>query len=144
MQASSFFSRHGDDDDADADAAMDMGSSNSTTTSSSDSMDMKMYFHSGLDTIWFLPFKPASPGAVFGACVFLVFLAGLYRWLHAVERMLVVKWTKMGVQTAQQKRGEDSSSSFGAPNWVWKADLPRGVYQVLISAVGYLLMLVVM
>jgi len=54
---------------------------------------MVPYFHfEGGDNLLFKSWRPTSSGAIAGACIFLVFLAILERWLAAVRVILNEHW----------------------------------------------------
>lgn len=125
-------------------------------------------------SLWLSAFTPPSPGAVAAACLALAVLACMYRLLNALERLLVRGWAEQAVKRDQlreerrserggrstlaqgsdedarlgqenrQGQGVKRRSKCGGPGWWTGIDVPRGLYQVLLSGVGYLLMLAVM
>ncbi|EJT98934.1 hypothetical protein DACRYDRAFT_24046 [Dacryopinax primogenitus] len=73
---------------------MDMpGMDSDTPTSTLGTMGMMLGFHATpFDQLWFLGWTPQTNGAMFGACIGLVILAVLERWVAAIRGLCEVWW----------------------------------------------------
>ncbi|KAJ7467696.1 Ctr copper transporter [Mycena latifolia] len=120
---------------------------------------MKAYLHfTPGDTLIFRGIAPASPGAIFGACLVFFLVSVLERWLRAAARGAEARFgqrTKHLVSYAvfdeAHARSAALSGKDSAPvphtstnRFVLSHELSRGVIAGLQSALHYLLMLVVM
>jgi solute carrier family 31 (copper transporter), member 1 len=143
---------------------MEMDSGNTTMTM------MKNYLHfTGGDNLLFQTWHPTSSGALAGACIGLVVVALLERWLFAVRAGLEAYWrhkalalASSGSQTAEAEKCRDddaaSSNSFAkdkdfpptvrkvrtVPPFIVGHDIPRGVIHAAQALLGYILMLAIM
>ncbi|PWN22022.1 hypothetical protein BCV69DRAFT_162590 [Microstroma glucosiphilum] len=161
-----------DEGDPSSMPGMDM-SMDPDSPSSSFGEGMSTAFYASTDTspsLWLSAFTPTSPGAVAAACLALAVLACAYRLLNALERLLVRGWTEQALKrdrvreerrirgggrntlpqgseddgTMDREQGGRRRRKRGGPGWWAEVGVPRGLYQVLLSGVGYLLMLSVM
>ncbi|EMD41704.1 hypothetical protein CERSUDRAFT_79342 [Gelatoporia subvermispora B] len=88
---------------------MDMGSDNMVMGGS-----MKPYLHfTGGDNLYFKSWLPSSKGAIAGACIALVALAILERWISAMRGAMVASWRRsaMTVTTAKYHATDLSTTS---------------------------------
>ncbi|KIK71267.1 hypothetical protein GYMLUDRAFT_33410 [Collybiopsis luxurians FD-317 M1] len=139
---------------------MEMGSSSTTTNMT---MMMKNYLHfTGGDSLLFQSWHPNSSGALAGACIGLVIVALLERWLFAIRAGLESYWSHKALaldlpnaSSATEKSCDDSASANSnspqvvrksriAPPFVAAHDVPRGVIHAIQALLGYILMLAVM
>lgn len=127
---------------------------------------MVPYLHiTGGDFLFFESIQPSSNGAIGGACICLVLLALLERFMHAVRRRLEVYWRSraLALTLAHEPNRSDEppdSSCSGeevkevmdtvtshqrrSPAFIPVHDISRGVVQMIQSALHYALMLAVM
>lgn len=71
---------------------MDMDGMNMGTTGT---MMMKPYLHfTPGDALWLMEWTPTSPGAVFGACLGLFFIAMVERLLLAMKGVMEAWWRR--------------------------------------------------
>ncbi|KIM75753.1 hypothetical protein PILCRDRAFT_52569, partial [Piloderma croceum F 1598] len=113
------------------------------------------WFHfGGGDNLLFESLHPSSQGAIAGACIVLVIVALLERWVAATRATLETRWRKRSA-AATEKTSEDSrpnsSSSSRAPKtlrimapFTPAQNIPRGAIHALQALLGYFLMLAVM
>lgn len=74
-----------------------MSMSMSISTSSNSTMNIMMvpYLHfTGGDFLFFKSWHPSSHGAIAGACIGLVFLAVIERWIHGIRGLLEDVWRR--------------------------------------------------
>jgi len=124
---------------------------------------MVPYLHmTGGDNLFFKSVHPSSNGAIAGACICLILLSVLERFMHAARRRLEGYWRSRAlVLTLAHERHEpdksddasDSSCSGEgkvnyrqrtSPAFILAHDIPRGVVQMFQSTLHYALMLAVM
>jgi len=131
-----------------------------------------MYLHFTIgDNLWFLGWAPGTAGAMAGACIGLFMLAIAERWLVVMRGVMEEHWS-MRAQIALSNKFNNSSavatsapseertnpsssdasqSRFGwrwhhaqAPPFILAHDISRGILQIVIASINFLLMLTVM
>ncbi|KDR84761.1 hypothetical protein GALMADRAFT_131553 [Galerina marginata CBS 339.88] len=86
------------------------GTPSSDGSSSSNGVSMVPYLHfAGGDFLYFKSWQPTSAGAIAGACIGLVFLALLERWLAATRSMLDGHWRRRYLQSIVVPSGYELS-----------------------------------
>ncbi|KAN0103854.1 copper transporter [Russula decolorans] len=134
--------------------------------------NMIMYLHFTIgDNLWFLGWVPSTAGAMAGACIGIFMLATAERWLVAMRGVMKEHWSMraqialsnklnhtsaVARSTSSEERTNPSSSDavqsrFGwmwhhaqAPPFILAHDIPRGILQIAIASINFLLMLTVM
>jgi len=134
--------------------------------------NMLMYLHFTIgDNLWFFGWAPGTAGAMAGACIGLFMLAIAERWVVAMRGVIEEHWSmhaqivlsnklnktsSMAASTPSEERTNPSSldaaqSRFGwlwhhaqAPPFILAHDIPRGILQIVIASINFLLMLTVM
>jgi len=142
------------------DNGMDMNMDHGTAMNSGN-MIMYLHFAPG-DNLWFIGWAPGTTGAMVGTCIALFMLSIAERWLAAMRgvmeahwrtRALVVLADKLNTSaalTSPEERIRPSSSSVPqprpdmAPPFVVAYDVPRGIMQLVLASINFLLMLTVM
>ncbi|KAJ3842972.1 Ctr copper transporter [Lentinula raphanica] len=137
---------------------MDMDSSSSTNMT----MMMKNYLHfTAGDNLLFQTWHPDSSGAIAGACIGLVVIALLERWLFAIRSGLESYWHHRALGLASKdasaaKCGDDAASANSkspassgqnqrtVPPFIAAHDVSRGAIYAVQALLGYILMLAVM
>ncbi|KAI0061354.1 CTR copper uptake transporter [Artomyces pyxidatus] len=114
-----------------------------------------LHFTSG-DNLWFLGWVPKSAGAMVGTCIGLFMLALVERWLSAMRAVMEVHWNiraqivlsnKLNLpecHTPDTKTSNRALTRTKVPPFIATHDIPRGIIQAVISAIGFLFMLAVM
>ncbi|KAK7692768.1 hypothetical protein QCA50_004401 [Cerrena zonata] len=150
---------------------MSSGSTSSgSITSDGDMLMMTPYLHfSGGDNLLFKSWRPSSVGALTGACIGLILLAVLDRWMAAVRGLLEVRWEQHALAVMYNSnllRGDGACCDMEAeelefkgsslqgpaaiyaprslPPFIPSHDLARGLLFALQVLLHYLLMLSVM
>ncbi|KAI5846065.1 Ctr copper transporter family-domain-containing protein [Tricharina praecox] len=143
-------------------------SSTSTTSSSSsdsmsDSMSMTMsmtFITSTTTPLFSTSWTPRTLGQYVGACIFLIVLAFVFRFVLAWKAVLEHRWARREVDRKPvvvlgdgdaggsedelpKEAGEGEGGWAGRP-WRFGTELPRAAMAVLSTGLGYLLMLAVM
>ncbi|TGZ82648.1 Ctr-domain-containing protein [Ascodesmis nigricans] len=139
-----------------------MGNMDNMGMSSMSSHSMIMTFFSSTKTPLFSDsWTPKSSGAYAGTCIFLIILAILLRALTAYKSVLEQRWAQRharrniviakrnstGSQTddeEEETRAVETFVGWGPKPWRWSVDLPRALFQVVLTGISYLLMLAVM
>ncbi|KAK9474134.1 Ctr copper transporter family-domain-containing protein [Dipodascopsis tothii] len=153
--------------------AMDMSSTTSSSMDMSSSSSMSMLFHTSYtESLFASGWTPSTNGKYAGACIFLIVLAVVYRCVHVVkfrtEKYFVRCECRRGGHLAAARSSSDSESEkpvrsrhTGSGNccssakfsifdlhdvrpWRLSVEVPLALLQVLLSGIGYLLMLAVM
>ncbi|KAH9958117.1 Ctr copper transporter family-domain-containing protein [Russula dissimulans] len=152
---------HSNGMDMDMDQGMDMNMGN-----------MIMYFHFTLgDNLWFFGWAPRSAGAMAGACIGLLILAMVERWLVAMRGVMEGHWRTRAlialsnelnasvVATSRDECTKPSSkdatplaAALPRPNLPWHQtppfivayDIPRGIMQLVVASINVLFMLTIM
>jgi len=133
--------------------------------------NMLMYFHFTIgDNLWFLGWAPHKAGAMAGACIALFMLAIAERWLVAMRGVMEDHWStraqiahsnklnsgSSAVATSPSPEGtkpssegsadsrRDSLLQYSIPPFILAYDIPRGILQVVIASISFVLMLSVM
>jgi hypothetical protein len=128
--------------------------------------NMLMYLHFTIgDNLWFLGWAPNTAGAMVGACIGLFMLAMAERWLVHVRGVMEEHWSmraqialsnKLNSTTSASLEGHTKSSSgdsadprpgglrHNLPPFILAYDIPRGIFEVVIATINFVLMLTVM
>ncbi|KAI1397518.1 Ctr copper transporter family-domain-containing protein [Hypoxylon fuscum] len=142
---------------SDSSAGMDMGAMD-------DDSPMAMTFFLSSNTALFSKaWTPSSPAAYIGTCIFLVVLAVLMRAMLALKPILEKSLWNATIESegvlvpdedaSYQKEGmaprQSVKSVYGTVRrrwtiWRFRTSLSRALFELLLAAVGYLLMLAVM
>ncbi|KAJ8084266.1 hypothetical protein PM082_003034 [Marasmius tenuissimus] len=143
---------------------MDMGGGSSGGVSMMSMMTPWLHFNASDDTLLFKSLRPRSPGAIAGACIALIAVSLLERWLSGVRAKLEAYWRTRSLSakkhdspasssdgTDEKVTGEDFSRTSArkasrrtvAP-FIARYDVPRGTLFSLQALLGYILMLSVM
>lgn len=157
---------------------MDMDMPMDSSSSSNSSMDMMgmmvpwLHFTGG-DNLFFKPWAPSSAGAIAGACIGLVVLSILERWLSGVRSVMSANWNKRALavlkkdddhcadtSSTSDEKSSDVTQEISSvkvksngksprpprtlPPFIASHDVPRGVLFALQALLGYVLMLAVM
>ncbi|OBZ78838.1 hypothetical protein A0H81_00550 [Grifola frondosa] len=94
---------------------MDMNSSSSSTMSMSMPMDMIPWLHfDGGDYLLFKAWRPSSHGAIAGACIGLVALAILERWVGGTRGVLEDHWRRRALAIISKSTSKGSSPCISA------------------------------
>jgi len=135
-----------------------------TSSSVNDTMSGTMYLHfTGGDNLFFKSLHPSSNGAIAGACLCLVALALLERFVNGTRNRLDGYWRKrasaLTVVHASDKDDDCSDKTCGgvevkeiavkprqriSPPFIPSHDIPRGIIYMFQAALAYALMLAVM
>jgi len=110
-------------------------------------VEMVSYLHFGKgDVLWLQDWVPQSMGAYIGACIGLLLLAMIDRWIAACRAVSGAHWSKRArVQISENdlSRSLAPSRTLALP-FVVARDLPAGLFQVVQSALRFAFMLAVM
>jgi len=143
---------------------MDMDGMNMPGSSSNSTSDMMMmaYLHiTGGDNLFFKSWHPSSNGAIAGACIGLVALSILERFVDGIRNRLEGYWSRRALVLMTGNAGEDNGCCDNSdsdthtkastlhhrrtsPPFILAHDLPRGIVHIIQSALSYALMLAVM
>ncbi|KAJ7510773.1 Ctr copper transporter family-domain-containing protein [Mycena galericulata] len=134
---------------------MDMSMDDGMTLANGTMMTV-LHFTLG-DTIWFAGWVPQTRGAMAGACIGLLILALVDRWLAAVRAMMELHWREAGERLRKanelkgRKDGNEKEKRSGiarmrlrTPPFVPAHDIMRGVMHSVQAALAYAFMLVIM
>jgi len=142
------------------DNGMDMGMDQGMSMISGN-MITYLHFAPG-DNLWFIGWAPSTAGAMVGTCIALFMLSIAERWLAAMRGVMEAYWrtraqvvladklNASAVATSLEERIRPSSSSASqprpdvAPPFVVAYDVPRGIMQLVLASINFLLMLTVM
>ena len=143
-------------------------SSSSGSSHASSSMEV-LFFNSQSTPLYSSAWQPSSTGAYAGTCMFLIFLAIIFRFLFAGKHVLESRWLDKakerryikveGIPTEAEKIDGSSESEYGtllSPRgeervrvvrnnvrpvlpWRLSVDLPRALYTTVTAGVAYLL-----
>ncbi|KAI0049070.1 hypothetical protein FA95DRAFT_1489909 [Auriscalpium vulgare] len=114
-----------------------------------------LHFTTG-DNLWFLGWVPKSAGAMVGTCLGLFMLALLERWLSAMRAVMEAHWNNRAQILLSNRHNTQvlpdchapeqkaRSRTSALPPFIPAHDIPRGIMQIAISALGFLFMLAVM
>ncbi|KAF9270453.1 hypothetical protein L218DRAFT_969031 [Marasmius fiardii PR-910] len=132
-----------------------------------------LHFKTSSDTLLFQSWQPKSSGAIAGACIGLVAVCLLERWLSGIRTVLETYWRNRTLTlTRNEKKNEPASEissekcpsdpvidaaedksfkpsgkmtlSRTLPPFILTHDIPRGILYALQALLGYVLMLSVM
>ncbi|KAI0277560.1 Ctr copper transporter family-domain-containing protein [Russula aff. rugulosa BPL654] len=131
--------------------------------------NMIMYLHFKIgDNLWFYGWAPGTAGAMAGACIGLFMLAMAERWLVAMRGVMEEHWSMraqialsnklnktstVAASTPSEERTNPSLSDAAqsrlwhhaqTPPFIFAHDIPRGILQIVIASINFLLMLTVM
>ena len=79
---------------------MDMGSSSDDSSTMMMGMMTPWLHFKGGDNLYFHSWAPSSKGAIAGACIGLIVLSILERWISAIRLVLDARWKKRWVAIA--------------------------------------------
>ncbi|KAG7099452.1 hypothetical protein E1B28_001303 [Marasmius oreades] len=152
---------------------MDMGQGSSGGISMMSMMTPWLHFNSSSDTLLLQSWQPKSSGAIAGACIGLVVVCLLERWLSGIRAVMEAYWrNRILVITGTEKKNESSEASSEKccasgpvidsveeqsskplrtttfsrtlPPFILTHDIPRGLLYAVQALLGYILMLSVM